>query len=122
MEDPMTIAPGARVTTLVDRVVDMEAPMITALVGRAVVMEAPTTTAPEARVTTLVDRVVDLEDSPVDKTVDSLVDSPRSLGLSKRECRQLRDLPRRRVGKYHLLNWNTTFSWEVSSISTLENR
>jgi hypothetical protein len=62
-------------------------------------MEDPTTT--------LVDRAVAWEAGcPADNLEVSQVDPAAawSLGLSRRECRLLRDLPRRRGGKYHLLS------------------
>jgi hypothetical protein len=88
----------ATTTVLAGRVEDMEDPVTTTQVDRVAAMEDPVITA-------LVDRVEGMED--LIRLEASLVDNPVvdpavwSLGLSRRECKLLRDMPRRKVGKYH---------------------
>jgi len=61
---------------------------------------------PMTPATTLVDRAAVWEAACLADNLEASQAAPAawSLGLSRRECRPLRDLPRRRVGKYHLLS------------------
>jgi hypothetical protein len=109
--------------TLVDRAAGMEAVTAPQAAVRAAGMEDLTTRTPVDRVEAMVDlitrtlvdraeaRAAGLEaGNPADSQEDNPVESgARSRVLSKRESKPLRDSRKRRVGRYHLLSWNSTF-------------
>lgn len=118
---------------LVDRAAGTEVATAPQVVARAEAMVDLTTRTLVDRVEAMVDlitrtrvgraeaRAVGLEaGNPADSQGDNPVDlGARSRVLSRRESKPPRDSRRRRVGRYHLLYWNSTFPRVVRNFPSL---